>query len=56
MFFETGSQCVCISGWPETHCVDQASQELRDAPASASGMLGLCYVLPFCFVLCFVLF
>jgi hypothetical protein len=34
---------VCLSspGFPGTHFVDQAGLELRNLPASASGVLGL---------------
>lgn len=32
---------LCSPGIPGTHSVDQASLELRDPPASASGVLGI---------------
>ena len=32
---------LCSHGCPGTHFVDQASLELRNAPISASGVLGL---------------
>jgi hypothetical protein len=38
-FLETGF--LCSSGCPGTHFVDQAGLELRNPPASASGVLGL---------------
>jgi hypothetical protein len=39
-FFETGFLCVALA-CPGTHFVDQAGLELRNPPASASGVLGL---------------
>jgi hypothetical protein len=32
---------LCSPGCPGTHSVDQAGLELRNPPASASGVLGL---------------
>jgi hypothetical protein len=32
---------LCSPGCPGTHCLDQASLELRNLPASASQVLGL---------------
>jgi hypothetical protein len=32
---------LCVAGCPGTHSVDHAGLELRNAPASASQMLGL---------------
>jgi hypothetical protein len=41
-FPETGfCVCVCSSGCPGIHSVDQAGLELRNLPASASQVLGL---------------
>jgi hypothetical protein len=41
-------------GFPGTHFVDQADLELRNPPASASGVLGLkaCGTTPGCILLC----
>lgn len=32
---------LCSTGWPESHCADQAGFELRHLPSSASGVLGI---------------
>jgi hypothetical protein len=54
---------LCSSGCPGTHFVDQAGLELRNLPASASGVLGLkaCATMPgitscthICVCMCFV--
>jgi hypothetical protein len=39
--FFRGRASLCSSGCPGTHFVDQAGLELRNLPASASGVLGL---------------
>ena len=39
--FVVSRQCLCNSGYPRTHPVDQASLELQDPPAPASRVLRL---------------
>jgi hypothetical protein len=54
LFFFRDRVSLYIPGCPGTHSVDQAGLELRNPPASASGVLGLkaCATTPG-FVLCF---